>query len=188
MFSALAALPKAGAGAAPALGALASALRRMSTASPTGGDLKSVLAAAIPGEQARGRSGGVLPGLVVLRRARRAPPGVAYACCRATESVEPARAAAAAPAPASAGRAPTPPRRRRCAADPAPPRAAARAAQARLKKIKTELGGRTLGEVTVDQAIGGMRGIPVRRTGAGAGRPARRRARGPQGRGAAGGG
>jgi hypothetical protein len=34
--------------------------------------------------------------------------------------------------------------------------------QARLKKIKTEVGARSLGEVTVEQAIGGMRGIPVR--------------------------
>ncbi|GBF96851.1 citrate synthase [Raphidocelis subcapitata] len=38
--------------------------------------------------------------------------------------------------------------------------AAIPAEQARLKKIKTELGAKSLGEVTVDQAIGGMRGIP----------------------------
>jgi hypothetical protein len=33
--------------------------------------------------------------------------------------------------------------------------------QARLKKLKQACGGQSLGEVTVDQAIGGMRGIPV---------------------------
>lgn len=32
--------------------------------------------------------------------------------------------------------------------------------QARLKRLRTEFGGRSLGEVTVEQAVGGMRGIP----------------------------
>eukprot|EP00882_Tetradesmus_deserticola_P029565 GHRQ01033129.1.p1 GENE.GHRQ01033129.1~~GHRQ01033129.1.p1 ORF type:complete len:139 (+),score=9.88 GHRQ01033129.1:196-612(+) len=34
--------------------------------------------------------------------------------------------------------------------------------QARLKSIKKQLGSKSLGEVTVDMCIGGMRGIPVR--------------------------
>jgi hypothetical protein len=77
MFAALAALPKAAAPAAPHWGALAAALRRMSTASPTGDDLKSVLAAAIPGEQVRCRSGVV--GRVVVALCGFWPPkSVAY--------------------------------------------------------------------------------------------------------------
>jgi hypothetical protein len=37
--------------------------------------------------------------------------------------------------------------------------------QAHLKAIKKEHGAKKLGDVTVDMAIGGMRGIPVRETG-----------------------
>jgi hypothetical protein len=55
---------------------------------------------------------------------------------------------------------------------PAPPPALS--AQERLRGIKTAHGSKVLGEVTVDQALGGMRAIPVSvraRTGAGRTRP-----------------
>lgn len=49
--------------------------------------------------------------------------------------------------------------------------------QARLKQIKSTYGSKVLGEVTVEQCIGGMRGIPVRGAGA-AGGPIRKYAPG----------
>jgi len=61
MFAALAALPKAGCSAPYLYPVLGAALRRLSTASPGGPDLKSVLAAAIPTEQVCGACPGCDP-------------------------------------------------------------------------------------------------------------------------------
>lgn len=169
VFSLLSALPRAGGSwAAPALGA---AIRRMSTA--TGDlDLRAVLAGTIPKEQVR--SGRVTTTLGLFRN-----PVAPQACLTTWDDsmyrvlprlspVERGGSRSVAryrlrqtrlPAPVPPAAAPRPSRAFKPPTHAPKPRS--RAPQARLKKIKTSFGSQTLGEVTVDQAIGGMRGIPV---------------------------